>query len=118
MEHTKGKWDTLKRNPRRIVEQATGYMIGNTETIAKSTTINEANAAHICKCVNSHTALLDACKEMLSECERFDIHGTDCATQASGVCDMMDSMGCTCFIKRTKRAIVEAERKGKLWQNM
>ena len=54
---TQVKWDRLARNKCRIVEQATGYMIANTETVAKSVAINEANAEFICTAVNAYDDL-------------------------------------------------------------
>ena len=74
MEHKKGKWINICDNGSHAVdimnEDATIYIgscQGTQIGIDLPVEVDEANAKHIVRCVNSHDALLEACKEAFCE---------------------------------------------------
>jgi hypothetical protein len=120
MSHTKGKLKTEAASdhpdtdPRWLL---TGEVYkprsGKSETMILATTCggnDEANAKRIVLCWNTHDDLLEACKGLLSICERFGQHDIDCATQAAAVGDEIAAMGCTCGVSKGRAAIAKAEK--------
>ncbi len=104
MKHTKGKWKidggTNKKGDLFIWK--TGEYYGGHAIATIHGEIEEgaeANAEHIVRCVNSHDALLEACKEMV-KCD-----GTQC-----GVCDLDCPSGGNIPIQHIKQALAQAEK--------
>ena len=76
MEHTKGKWEAVKSEPVYHIIAPDGNFVDDFATIWNTNGKAEANARHICKCVNSHDALLEACKAVVSVVTPSKLKGT------------------------------------------
>ena len=77
MAHTKGEWETAVSTSPEYKPKGEAWDVcmengGDMLADLKDCPNAEANAKHIVKCVNSHTALLEACKEALVE---WTLHG-------------------------------------------
>lgn len=60
---------------------------------------------------SEYEGIVAALEKVLGLCNKLDVHDMNCAVQASGVCDMMDAMGCTCLIDKAKQTLRQAKEK-------
>ena len=105
MEHTKGTWEVKKEASNRFAINVNDGAIGFIFWYETAVGVKEAkaNAKHICKCVNSHEALLEVCGEIALS------HSPVCKTQTTRIDGLETGAICNCIAKKARQAIALAE---------